>query len=96
MSVPIRRRGHRADAATSAAEDEAGAVKINAATSAPPSQPRQRPLKVEDALAFLDEVKQRIPAAYNQLLDTMKEFKSGNIDTPDVLERVLHLFHGHR
>ena len=71
-------------------------MKINAATSAPPSQPRQRPLKVEDALAFLDEVKQRIPAAYNQLLDTMKEFKSGSIDTPDVIERVLHLFHGHR
>ena len=31
-----------------------------------------------------------------QFLDIMKEFKAQSIDTPGVIERVLHLFNGHR
>ena len=31
-----------------------------------------------------------------QFLDIMKEFKAQSIDTPDVIDRVLQLFHGHR
>ena len=81
-----------------------------------------RQLKVEDALAYLDQVKmkfERKPQIYNQahtrpparpppepppsprptppqFLDIMKEFKAQSIDTPGVIDRVLHLFNGHR
>ena len=61
--------------------------------------PPYRQLKVEDALAYLDQVKMKFedkPEIYNQFLDIMKEFKAQSIDTPGVIERVLHLFNGHR
>ena len=61
--------------------------------------PPYRQLKVEDALAYLDQVKMKFedkPEIYNQFLDIMKEFKAQSIDTPGVIERVLQLFHGHR
>ena len=60
---------------------------------------RYRQLKVEDALAYLDQVKMKFedkPEIYNQFLDIMKEFKAQSIDTPGVIERVLQLFNGHR
>ena len=68
-----------------------------AAGAAAPAPYRQ--LKVEDALAYLDQVKMKFedkPEIYNQFLDIMKEFKAQSIDTPGVIERVLQLFHGHR
>jgi len=69
-------------------------------TGGPPgSLPPYRQLKVEDALAYLDQVKMKFekqPHIYNQFLDIMKEFKAQSIDTPGVIDRVLQLFHGHR
>ena len=44
-----------------------------------PAQPQYRQLKVEDALAYLDQVKMKFekqPQIYNQFLDIMKEFKA--------------------
>ncbi|CAF0785384.1 unnamed protein product [Didymodactylos carnosus] len=55
-------------------------------------------LKVEDALNYLDKVKNQFslqPQVYNQFLDIMKEFKSQSIDTQEVINRVSRLFHGH-
>ncbi|KAF9185223.1 Transcriptional regulatory protein sin3 [Haplosporangium sp. Z 11] len=57
-----------------------------------------RPLNVRDALSYLDQVKvqfQDQPDVYNRFLDIMKDFKSQNIDTPGVIERVSTLFKGH-
>ncbi|KAL1921324.1 uncharacterized protein VTP21DRAFT_11040 [Calcarisporiella thermophila] len=57
-----------------------------------------RPLNVKDALLYLDEVKLQFagqPEVYNKFLDIMKEFKSQNIDTPGVIDRVSTLFKGH-
>ena len=70
----------------------------NPQQAAPPPQP-YRQLKVEDALAYLDQVKMKFekqPHIYNKFLDIMKEFKNQSIDTPGVIDRVLQLFHGHR
>ncbi|EAU92595.2 transcription regulatory protein [Coprinopsis cinerea okayama7 len=56
-----------------------------------------RPLNVTDALSYLDAVKSQFnekPEVYNQFLDIMKDFKSQNIDTPGVIQRVSRLFHG--
>jgi paired amphipathic helix protein Sin3a len=58
-----------------------------------------RELKVEDALYYLDTVKQEFgdrPHIYNEFLDIMKKFKSQEIDTPGVIRRVSTLFHGNR
>ena len=54
-------------------------------------------LSVEDALAYLDQVKLKFGQAeiYNQFLDTMQKSKAQSIDTPGVIERVLQLFRGH-
>ncbi|KAF2435797.1 hypothetical protein EJ08DRAFT_645479 [Tothia fuscella] len=60
----------------------------------PPSQ--QQPI-LNDALSYLDQVKVQFaehPDVYNKFLDIMKDFKSGAIDTPGVIERVSHLFAG--
>ncbi|KAF8634812.1 hypothetical protein AX17_004064 [Amanita inopinata Kibby_2008] len=57
-----------------------------------------RPLNVTDALSYLDAVKMQFqdqPDVYNHFLDIMKEFKNELIDTPGVIKRVSHLFHGH-
>ncbi|KAH1014584.1 paired amphipathic helix protein Sin3b [Dendroctonus ponderosae] len=67
-----------------------------------PVQQQQSPgsfqrLKVEDALSYLDLVKFKFgskPQVYNDFLDIMKEFKTQNIDTPGVIERVSNLFKG--
>ncbi|KAG0224512.1 Transcriptional regulatory protein sin3 [Actinomortierella wolfii] len=63
-----------------------------------PSASNYRPLNVKDALSYLDQVKvqfQEHPDVYNRFLDIMKDFKSQNIDTPGVIERVSTLFTGH-
>ncbi|ORX55361.1 hypothetical protein BCR36DRAFT_581393 [Piromyces finnis] len=57
-----------------------------------------RPLNVKDALVYLDQVKEQFnnsPQVYNQFLDIMKEFKSENLSTPGVIERVSTLFKDH-
>lgn len=57
-----------------------------------------RQLKVEDALAYLEQVKSQflnLPSVYNQFLDIMKEFKAQTIDTAEVIRRVGVLFEGH-
>lgn len=66
-----------------------------------PSQTMQNPvtrLKVEDALSYLDRVKQQFssnPSIYNEFLDIMKKFKAQSIDTPGVINQVSMLFNGH-
>lgn len=58
-----------------------------------------RQLKVEDALAYLEQVKSQFssqPSVYNQFLDIMKEFKAQTIDTAEVIKRVSSLFAGRR
>ncbi|CAI5709593.1 unnamed protein product [Hyaloperonospora brassicae] len=65
---------------------------------APPPPPRHRELRVEDALLYLDQVKQQFgdqPDIYNQFLDVMKDFKAQAIDTPGVILRVSTLFRGY-
>jgi paired amphipathic helix protein Sin3a len=55
-------------------------------------------LKVEDALAYLDQVKLKFkdqPNIYDRFLDIMKDFKAQTIDTPGVIARVSELFKGH-
>jgi histone deacetylase complex regulatory component SIN3 len=67
-------------------------------TSSSPSNHR-RQLKVEDALAYLEQVKMQFegqPTVYNQFLDIMKEFKAQTIDTAEVIKRVSELFQGHK
>ncbi|KAF2146905.1 uncharacterized protein K452DRAFT_72479 [Aplosporella prunicola CBS 121167] len=57
----------------------------------------QQPI-LNDALSYLDQVKVQFhehPDVYNKFLDIMKDFKSGAIDTPGVIERVSTLFAGH-
>ncbi|KAI8900508.1 hypothetical protein BC833DRAFT_618450 [Globomyces pollinis-pini] len=54
-----------------------------------------KPLNVKDALSYLDQVKFKFsgqPEVYNRFLDIMKDFKSQEIDTPGVIERVSNLF----
>ncbi|KAL3998087.1 Sin3 co-repressor family protein [Acanthocheilonema viteae] len=56
-----------------------------------------RRLRVEDALCYLDQVKQQFadaPDVYINFLDVMKDFKSQAIDTPGVIKRVSRLFRG--
>ncbi|KIK70594.1 hypothetical protein GYMLUDRAFT_65815 [Collybiopsis luxurians FD-317 M1] len=69
-----------------------------APTSSPTQQPEMsRPLNVTDALSYLDAVKHQFsekPEVYNKFLDIMKDFKSQQIDTPGVINRVSKLFHG--
>ena len=55
-------------------------------------------LKVEDALVYLEQVKQQFgneSEVYQEFLGIMKDFKSQNIDTPGVIHRVSKLFKGH-
>jgi paired amphipathic helix protein Sin3a len=49
---------------------------------------------LDDALAYLDYVQVEYadrPDVYNRFLNIMQEFKSGAIDTPDVIERMSQL-----
>ena len=54
---------------------------------------------MEDALLYLDQVKMEFgdrPHIYNEFLDIMKTFKTSQIDTPGVIQRVSSLFHGNK
>lgn len=67
--------------------------------SVPDSMGGYRQLKVEDALAYLEQVKGQFQSqlsVYNNFLDIMKEFKAQTIDTAEVITRVSHLFSQHR
>ncbi|CAF4001433.1 unnamed protein product [Rotaria sp. Silwood2] len=67
-------------------------------TNTSTSSQGQSTSSVEDALSYLDKVKNQFalhPQVYNQFLDIMKEFKSQSIDTQEVINRVSTLFHGH-
>ena len=58
-------------------------------------QPKNRELKVEDALLYLDQVKCECSEyVYNDFLEIMKNFKNQSISTPGVIERVKNLFKG--
>jgi paired amphipathic helix protein Sin3a len=60
--------------------------------------PPVRELKVEDALLYLDQVKEAFgdrPRIYNEFLEIMKNFKAQQIDTPGVIKRVSNLFYGY-
>lgn len=62
-----------------------------------PARGANRRLRVEDALSYLDQVKQQFsqaPEVYSDFLDIMKDFKSQTIDTPGVIRRVSRLFRG--
>ena len=55
----------------------------------------KRPLRVEDALAYLERVKVTFasdPKVYSDFLDIMKAFKNKDTDTPGVIRRVVRLF----
>ncbi|GAA5824019.1 hypothetical protein JCM3770_004993, partial [Rhodotorula araucariae] len=69
------------------------------AQPAPPQQQASfRPLNVRDALHYLDRVKQQFAneyEVYDQFLTIMKDFKTQNIDTPGVIDRVSTLFRDH-
>mmetsp|Transcript_13663 Transcript_13663/g.19538 ORF Transcript_13663/g.19538 Transcript_13663/m.19538 type:complete len:1843 (+) Transcript_13663:250-5778(+) len=63
-----------------------------------PPRAGMRELKVEDALIYLDQVKQEFgkqPRIYNEFLEIMKNFKAHEIDTPGVIRRVSQLFRGY-
>ncbi|CAJ0573789.1 unnamed protein product, partial [Mesorhabditis spiculigera] len=62
-----------------------------------PQNPAQSKVKVEDALSYLDQVKNQFSeesGTYTQFLDIMKDFKNQSIDTPGVIRRVSQLFSG--
>ncbi|TNY18897.1 hypothetical protein DMC30DRAFT_354754 [Rhodotorula diobovata] len=57
-----------------------------------------RPLNVRDALHYLDRVKQQFANEYEghpRPCSIMKDFKTQNIDTPGVIDRVSNLFRDH-
>ncbi|KAL3085001.1 hypothetical protein niasHS_010070 [Heterodera schachtii] len=56
---------------------------------------KSRKLQVDDALSYLEKVRQQFsndPQVYNDFLEVMKEFKSHTIDTNGVIRRVSQLF----
>ena len=78
------------------------ALKKNSEAETQQEEPQQQgKLKVEDALAYLAKVKGEFeddpenPHIYNLFLDTMKNFKSKQIDTSEVISQVSQLFRGH-
>jgi len=55
-------------------------------------------LKIEDALAFLEQVKRKFanqPEIFDEFLSIMRDYKTQTIDTPGVVARVSELFKGH-
>jgi histone deacetylase complex regulatory component SIN3 len=69
-----------------------------APTASTAAAPNNNPLRVEDALQYLERVKSTFdhkPKVYNDFLDIMKDFKNKTIDTPGVIRRVSTLFRGH-
>jgi paired amphipathic helix protein Sin3a len=67
-----------------------GSAGAGGASNGDPSS-ASRQLKVEDALAYLEQVKQVFgsqPLIYNKFLEIMKNFKSHQIDTPGTLDTV--------
>ncbi|CAJ0954913.1 unnamed protein product, partial [Mesorhabditis belari] len=63
----------------------------------PQQNANQSKVKVEDALSYLDQVKNQFThesSVYTQFLDIMKDFKNQTIDTPGVIQRVSQLFSG--
>ena len=61
-------------------------------------QAQKRRLTIDDALSYLDQVKQQFgnqPHLYNEFLDIMKEFKLQTIDPSGVINRVSNLFRGY-
>ena len=72
------------------------AVPNELANSATEEAEKQQPI-LNDALSYLDQVKifySDEPDVYNQFLNIMRDFKSGAIDTPAVIGRIVHLFSG--
>lgn len=72
------------------------AAQAAAAAQATAQGQGQQPI-LNDALSYLDQVKIQFvdhPDVYNRFLDIMKDFKSGAIDTPGVIDRVSSLFAG--
>jgi paired amphipathic helix protein Sin3a len=62
------------------------------------AHPGMRELRVEDALLYLDDVKREFknfPGVYNEFLTIMKNFKTQEVDTPGVIQRVSKLFRGY-
>ena len=89
--------GADAGAAAADASAEPGGASTGAGAGADDGAPGKE-LKVEDALLYLDQVKQQFeqqPHVYNQFLDIMKKFRKREIDTPGVIERVSTLFRGY-
>ncbi|KAI6182361.1 HDAC-interact domain-containing protein [Aphelenchoides bicaudatus] len=59
---------------------------------------RNQPLQVEDALCYLEQVRQQFtdtPEIYSTFLEVMKDFKSQIIDTQGVIRKVGDLFVDH-
>ncbi len=69
-----------------------------ATTPEAPANGNQRPLRVEDALQYLERVKlafNHSSAAYENFLRIMRDYKDGTTDTPGVIHRVCTLLQGH-
>ncbi|GAX18151.1 paired amphipathic helix protein Sin3a [Fistulifera solaris] len=82
----------------SAQPESPGTRYLRLAAQAQPVQQPVRELRVEDALIYLDDVKREFkqqPAIYNEFLLIMKNFKTQEVDTPGVIERVSKLFRGY-
>jgi len=68
---------------------------IDAPVSLQPQVDPLLPAKLDDALAFLDQVKachsDRMEV-YGSFLDILKDFNNGILDTPGTIDRMSHLF----
>lgn len=104
-SSNVTETGHANGVDISATNDPTVSTAAAAVAAAMPTQeeqtvsdPQYRSLNVKDALSYLEQVKLQFSSQthiYNQFLDIMKDFKSQNIDTPGVIERVSNLFKGY-
>ena len=95
---PPVRSASPAPSAISPTPSSANAAHQRDAPPAPQAAAQNNPLRVEDALQYLERVKSTFdqrPKVYNDFLDIMKDFKNKTIDTPGVIRRVSRLFRGH-